>query len=116
MPPSLQQRLGIFAVARTGRFIFGLPAQNGMKDDNFRVEGPYKVLCILSGYMFPCATAGTRMFVHLFCLCMSFRRTSDLTYYEVKQLIDFHTRGGCCDLWIAPRWRAAPSAQAVSVL
>jgi len=43
-----------------------LPGQNGMKD-NFRVEEPYKVLCILSGCTFPCPTAVTRMSVHLFC-------------------------------------------------
>jgi len=29
---------------------------------------------------------------------MSFRRTSNLTYYEVKQLVDFYTRGVRCDL------------------
>jgi hypothetical protein len=55
------------------------------------------------------------LFVY-FVLFMSFRRTSNLTYCEVKQLVDFHTRGGRCDFWIAPGWRAAPSAQAISVL
>ena len=51
-----------------------------------------------------------------FVLCTSFRRTSNLTYYEVMQLVGFHTRGGRCDFWIAPGWRAAPSARAISVL
>jgi hypothetical protein len=47
---------------------------------------------------------------------MSFRRTFNLTYYGVKQLVDFYSQGGRCDFRITPGWRDTPSAQAVSVL
>ena len=116
MRPSLRQRLGIFAVVRIDCFIFGLTGSEWYEKTIFEWRAHIKFCAFWVDVPFLVPLPLPACLSICFVLCMSFRRTSNLTYCEVKQLVDFHTRGGRCDFWIAPGWRAAPSAQAISVL